>query len=65
MKELLLQLDDLDYKVVIRCIAIREGFRIMPEGKSDLNGAAIAEICRGWEEMLNMTNEDKDPPVAG
>lgn len=52
-KQIILNLDKKDYKAVVRCIATREGFLCMPDGESDLNGAAIAEICRGWEEMLD------------
>lgn len=58
-RKLVLELDELDYEAIVRCIAIREGFRCMPDGESDLNGAAIAEICRGWEEMLNGTVKEQ------
>ena len=57
-----LELDDLDYEAVQRCIAKRQAFRCWPTGDdasddplgggSNIAGLAIAEICRGWEEML-------------
>jgi hypothetical protein len=58
-RELTITLDELDYKAVVRCIAQKEqeGPAGVPEGDSDLNGAALAEICRGWEEMLSVANE--------
>jgi hypothetical protein len=57
-------LDELDYSAVQRCIARRMLFgrsmpgwdckcSLLPDGDSDIAGALIAEICRGWEEMLD------------
>ena len=58
-------LDELDYDAVQRAIAKRQLFgrglegvtqTLLPEGvESDLTGAVIAEICRGWLEFLDLT----------
>lgn len=69
-----LELDDLDYEAVLRCMAKRQSMRNWPDPASDsrelgekrepwntpnpladgsnIAGLAIAEICRGWEDML-------------
>jgi len=51
-----LQLDDDDDRAIQAAIAARQTVRdqqgcILPDGESDLAGALIAEICRGWLEM--------------
>jgi hypothetical protein len=51
--KVILILDDLDYEVVRRVIGVRERLMSLPDGDSNGDGAAIAEICRGYEEMLN------------
>lgn len=63
MKEMLLRLDDLDYDAIQRAMARRQTFRvpgcegtILPTGESDLPGALVAEICRGWLEMLDWSH---------
>lgn len=53
MKTITLKLDELDYEAVQRCIARRQLYRIMPDGEGNQAGRVIAEICRGWEEMLD------------
>jgi hypothetical protein len=30
------------------------GGTLLPEGQGNLGGRIIAEICRGWDEMLDM-----------
>ena len=55
IREIMLKLDDLDYEAVQRCMAKRQTFRCMPDHDgSNLAGQLLAEICRGWEEMLDM-----------
>jgi len=53
-KELVLSLDGDDFEAVQRCISKRQGFGagLIPPGGGNLAGRVIAEICRGWEEML-------------
>ena len=54
VRKMVLDLDELDYRAVQRAIARRQTFRVMPDDEgSDTAGAVIAEICRGWLEMLD------------
>lgn len=53
-----LELDEEDYAAVQQAIAAYqtgtrwpEGGCVLPENESDLAGAVLAEICRGWLEM--------------
>ena len=48
MNELILSLDDDDHKVVQEAMAMREHVGPLPKGQGNINGRAIAEICRGW-----------------
>lgn len=55
-----LELDKLDAKAVNRAIARRQSMRVngksvMPDGGGNMAGRVIAEICRGWEEMLDIS----------
>lgn len=54
--------DDLDFEAIHRAMAIRQK-GIMPDNGSDVAGAAIAEICRGWMEALgvNIRSNPNDP----
>ena len=52
--KMVLELDELDYAAVVRVIAERESGGELPDGGGNLNGRTIAEICRGYDEMLNM-----------
>jgi hypothetical protein len=59
MKTLTFYLDDLDADAVRRAIARRQTFRpggelLLPAGESDLAGALLAEVCRGWCEMIDL-----------
>jgi hypothetical protein len=74
-KTIILELDDADYEAVQRCIARRQSFRSWPDATSqadsddefseplkdgsNLVGLAVAEICRGWEEMMAMWPDDE------
>ena len=52
-KTLSLELSDLDYDAIQKAIAYRQTWRAMPDADgSNLPGAVMAEICRGWLEML-------------
>lgn len=59
MKTLTLILDELDHDAIRRALAIRQGWRILPDGEGDIAGRLLAEICRGWEEMLDMRVEPR------
>src|SRR3972149_1537347 len=45
-----LELDALDHKAIIEAIARRERQNPLPAGESNLEGRALAEICRGWQD---------------
>jgi hypothetical protein len=59
LRRMVLELDYLDFVAIQRAIARRqrwrdeEGGAIMPPTESNTAGAVLAEICRGWEELLN------------
>jgi hypothetical protein len=36
-----------------------------PEMDANLNGRAVAEICRGWMEMLDAQKADRDEDCRG
>lgn len=53
-REIVLQLDCLDYDAIQAAMALRESFPVgPPDGEGNWYGALLAEICRGWMEMLN------------
>jgi hypothetical protein len=65
MKAITLELDDLDYDAVQKAIAVRQSFRVWPEDDdmpilSNVPGLAIAEICRGWLEFLEVSKRRKE-----
>jgi hypothetical protein len=45
--------DPLDYQAIQRAIARRQLFGVIPDGDGNLAARYLAEICRGWEEMLD------------
>lgn len=56
-RKITLLLDELDYAAVQAAMAKRQLFRadgkcILPDGTSNTAGALIAEVCRGWLEMV-------------
>lgn len=58
MKKLILELDELDYASLQEAMARRQLVRgplgiILPPNESNLPGALLAEICRGWLELLD------------
>ncbi len=56
-RRMVLELDGDDYRAIQAAIAKRQLSRdghgaIMPDGDSNTAGAYLAEICRGWWEMV-------------
>lgn len=57
-RTLTLNLDQADYDAICRAVmerqqfTTRDGNPVMPESESDTNGAALAEVCRGWLERI-------------
>ena len=54
-----IKVDELDKRAITRAIARREAMGPMPDGDSGNNGAALAEICRGWEELLDFRKAER------
>jgi hypothetical protein len=53
-----LLVDEDDYRAIQRAMAKRQTWRMMPDAdEGNVAGRVLAEICRGWMEML-------DEPVA-
>lgn len=60
---IVLNLDEDDYNSIQEAIAKRQAYgrnlpdsngqKIMPDGDSNIAGAVLAEICRGWIELLD------------
>jgi hypothetical protein len=64
VRRIVLELDEDDYEAVTRAVSIRQGFDgggLLPEGGGNLTGRIVAEICRGWEEMLDDHNPGGGP----
>ncbi len=55
MPTLTLELDDLDFEAVTSTIAMRERSFEFPDHQSNADGAALAEICRGWRDFMTGT----------
>lgn len=51
-KKIELRCDDLDYAAIQQAIAFRQAMACLPDGTSDTAAAVLAEICRGWMELL-------------
>jgi hypothetical protein len=51
-RTVVLELDTDDYDAVQDALAVRQAWRVMPDGEGDVAGRTIAEICRGWMEMI-------------
>ena len=54
-----LELDELDYSAICQAVARRQLFRSMPDGEGNEAGRVIAEICRGWLEMITARTDEK------
>lgn len=61
LKVLSVALDEDDHDAVQRALSVRHGFRALPDGDSDRAGALLAEICRGWLEMLGRWPRRREP----
>lgn len=58
LHKVVLFLDELDHKAVQEAVIRRESWKCLPDsGHDDCNlvGRVIAEICRGWMEMLDVS----------
>lgn len=53
MKRIELAVNELDYDAIQEALSRRQSLRVLPDSDSDLTGLLIAEICRGYVEMLN------------
>ena len=57
-----LALDELDYQAIQEALARRQMFMAMPDADegSNMAGRLVAEICRGWMEMLDFEKRRYD-----
>ena len=53
-----LELDELDHKAVIEALAWRERQSPLPNGKGNIEGRTIAEICRGWKDYVVWSSDN-------
>jgi hypothetical protein len=60
VKRIMLEVDDLDFDAIQNAICRRQSFRCMPDGDGNTTGRVVAEICRGWSEMLDAARGDDD-----
>jgi len=60
MKTITLECDELDFDAIQKAIARRQLFRCLPDGEGNMAGRIVAEICRGWEEMLDAAKGSSD-----
>jgi hypothetical protein len=61
-KRLILDLDEDDFAALQEALTRRQLWRdqhgvILPDGESNLPGALLAEICRGWIELCEWKGE--------
>ncbi len=56
--EIVLVCDDLDYAAIQQSMARRQAYRVTPDSGSNVAGATVAEICRGWYETLTTDVDD-------
>lgn len=58
MRRITIEVDELDARaieIVVMKYQTRQrvaGELMLPEGEGDLRGRILAEICRGWDEMV-------------
>lgn len=59
--EFRLVVDDLDANAIIEAVATRAGLEIPPTTHDDANriGRVLAEVCRGYLELLDMIDEEE------
>lgn len=53
MKALILECDEDDFDAIQKAISRRQLYRCLPDGKGNMAGRVLAEICRSWEELLD------------
>ena len=59
--KIILEADEDDFRDINAAIARRQSWRVMPdEGGGNLTGRVVAEICRGWLEMLDADRDQND-----
>ena len=59
-ERMVLEMDADDWRDIRRAIAMRERAMPMPDGTSNNDGAAVAEICRGYMEMLDAAGPETE-----
>lgn len=60
-KTIVLEVDEADFDTIQRAISVRQGFAgggCLPDGDGNLAGRYVAEIARGWLEMLEMARDE-------
>lgn len=59
-QRIVLILDDIDFLAVADAMRERDEFSSgLPAGGGNHAGRLVAEICRGWMEMLESSREEK------
>jgi hypothetical protein len=61
--KLTIDLDDDDQRSILEAMGRRQ-MQPIPFGGSDLPGALIAEICRGWMEFMDLSAKKKGTDEA-
>ena len=56
MRRIYVELDDADHRDIVRAIARREQYDAA-DSDSNLDGKALAEICRSWMEYNDVEGE--------
>jgi len=52
VRTITLECDAIDFDAIQNAISRRQAMQCLPEGGGNTAGRVIAEICRGWIEML-------------
>lgn len=52
-REIVLHCDKLDFDAIRQAMKRRQSLCSIPDGGGNLAGRLVAEICRGWMEMLD------------
>ena len=55
-----LMLDEDDARSLTKAVSIREKMACIPDGGGNEAGRTVAEICRGWMEMLDAAGVRRD-----
>lgn len=62
MKRIVLECDDLDYDAINRVFARHQQMHSLPDGDGNMAGRLVAEICRGWEELVDFRSHVSERP---